>query len=252
VAAQILYGAPYAFSNYRRGVDYYDEGALIWLEADTILRQKSAGKRSMDDFARLFFGGRNTGPEVKSYTFEDVVNAMNQVQPYDWRGFFADRVRRINRRAPLDGITNGGWKLVYNDQPNAILKLIEQEGGAFNATASLGLVVNKDGVVADVIKDGIADKQGIAPGMQILAVNDRKFAPELLPQAMREAHTSHRPIRLLVENSEYIHAISLDYFEGQQSPHLVRDESKPDLIEEILRPKVTTPPKPFVDAEDAE
>jgi predicted metalloprotease with PDZ domain len=249
-SAQTLYGAPYAFSNYRRGVDYYDEGALIWLEADTILRRKSAGKKSMDDFTRLFFfGGGNGAPEVKPYTFEDVVNSLNQVQAYDWRGFFDDRVRKVAEHAPLEGIANSGWKLVYNEEPNAISRLREQEGGAWDGTASLGLVVNKDGAVADAIMDGIAAKNGVAPGMKIIAVNDRKFAPELLPSALRQAHASHTPIRLLVENNEYIHSITLEYFDGLRYPHLERDASKPDLLGTIIGPKVTTLPQPFTDDE---
>jgi predicted metalloprotease with PDZ domain len=249
VTAQMLYGAAYANSNYRRAVDYYDEGALIWLEADAIIRAKSAGKRSLDDFARLFFGGRNSGPEVKSYTFEDVVNALNQVQAYDWRGFLNARVTKVAERAPLEGIANSGWKLVYNDQQNAISKLIEQVGGANNATASLGMVVSKDGSVADVIEDGIAAKNGIAPGMKILAINDRKFAPELVPQAIRDARTRHQPIRLLVENTEFIHSVSLAYYEGLRYPHLERDPSKPDMLSEIIRPKVTTPSPSLIAAE---
>ena len=246
VAAQMLYGAAYANSNYRRAVDYYDEGALIWLEADTIIRARSMGKRSLDDFVRSFFGGRNSGPEVKTYTFDDVVSALNQVQAYDWRGFLNDRVRKVAERAPLEGIVNSGWKLVYNDQQNAISKLIEQVGGAYNATASLGMVVNKDGSVADVIEDGIAAKNGIAAGMKIIAISDRKFAPELLPQAVREARTRRQPIRLLVENTEFIRSVSLAYYDGLRYPHLVREQSRPDMLNEIIRPKVTTPPSPLI------
>ena len=249
VAAQILYGAPFAFSDYRRGVDYYDEGALIWLEADTILRQKSGGKKSMDDFARLFYGVQNTPPEVKTYTFDDVVKTLNQVQPYDWRGFLTDRVLKIAAHAPLEGIANGGWTLVYSDEPNGIAKMRGQSGGSYDATASLGLVLTKDGVVADAIEDGIAAKNGIAPGMKIVAVNERQYSTELLLAALREARTSHQPIRLLMENTEFFHTVSLDYFDGPRNPRLVRDESKPDLLGEIIRPKVTTLPPPFTGAE---
>jgi predicted metalloprotease with PDZ domain len=244
-AAQILYGAPYGFSNYRRSVDFYDEGLLIWLEVDTMLRQKSGGTKSMDDFAHLFYGGPNTGPEVKTYTFDDVVNALNQVQAYDWRGFLTDRVRKVAEQAPLEGIANGGWKLVYTEQANGLSRLRDEQGGAYDATASLGMVVSKDGGVADAIEDGLAAKHGIGPGMKIIAVNDRRYSQELLLAAMREAHTLHQPIRLLVENSEYIRAVTLDYFDGPLQPHLVRDESKPDLLDEIIRPKVTTLPAPF-------
>jgi predicted metalloprotease with PDZ domain len=248
-AAQVLYEAPLAFSNYRRSVDFYDEGALIWLEADTIIRQSSRGKKSMDDFAHLFYGGHNTPPEVKSYTFEDVVSALNQVQPYDWRGFLTDRVMKTAIHAPLGGITNSGWTVVYNDQPNTIAKLREQEGRGFDASASVGLVLAKDGVVMDAIEDGIAAKKGIGPGMKIVAVNGRKYTQEFLVAAMREAQSSHQPIELLVENTEYFRTVSLDYFDGPRQPHLMRDSSKPDVLSEIFGPKVTTPPVPVPGAE---
>ena len=248
-AAQSLYAAPEAFSNYRRSVDYYDEGALIWLEADTIIRQNSGGKKSMDDFAHLFHGGQNTPPEVKTYTFDDVVNTLNQVQPYDWRGFLTDRVLKVAEHAPLAGIANGGWKLVYDDRPNLIEKLREQEGHTLDATASVGLVIGKDGVVRDAIEDGVAAKSGVAPGMKIIAVNGRKYNAEILTVAMREAQKSHAPMQLLVENTEYYRTVSVPYFDGPRHPHLVRDESKPDLLDDIIRPKVTTLPAPFAGAE---
>jgi predicted metalloprotease with PDZ domain len=244
-AAQILYGSPFAFSNYRRTVDFYDEGALIWLEADTIIRQKSGDKKSMDDFAHLFYGGHNTPPEVKTYTFDDVVATLNQVLPYDWRAFLTDRIRKIAEQAPLGGITNSGWKLVYNEKPNIISRIHQEEGTAYDASATLGLVISKEGAVLDAIEDGLAAKKGVGPGMKIVAVNDRKYGQEFLLAAIREAKTSHQPIRLLIENAEYIRPVSLDYFDGPLNPHLVRDESKPDLFDEIFRPRVTTLPKPF-------
>jgi predicted metalloprotease with PDZ domain len=244
-AAQMLYGAPFAYSNFRRAPDFYDEGLLIWLEADTIIRQKSGGAKSMDDFAHLFFGGHNTPPEVKTYTFDDVVDTLNQVQPYDWRAFLTDRIRKIAEHAPLQGLANAGWKLVYNEKPNAISQMRQEEGAAYDASTSLGLVVSKEGVVLDAIEYGLAAKKGIGPGMKIVAVNDRKYGQEFLLAAMREAHTSHQPIRLLIENAEFIRPVSLDYFDGPQNPHLQRDETRPDLLDEILRPKVTTLPKPF-------
>ena len=246
-AAQILYGAPYAFSNDRRAPDFYDEGALIWLEADTIIRQKSGEKKSMDDFAHLFYGGRNTPPEVRTYTFDDVVNTLNQVQPYDWRAFLTDRVSKIAIHAPLEGLTNAGWKLVYNEKPNIITRIHQEEGAAYDGSATLGLVVSKEGVVLDAIEDGLAAQKGIGPGMKLLAVNDRKYAQEFLLAAMREARTSHQPIRLLVENADYIRSVSLDYFDGPLQPHLQREESKPDLLDRIFAPKVTTLPRPFTD-----
>jgi len=248
-AAQDLYGASEAFSNYRRSVDYYDEGALIWLEADTIIRQKSGGKKSMDDFAHIFHGGENTPPEVKTYTFDDVVATLNQVQPYNWRAFLTDRVLKVAEHAPLGGIENSGWKLVYTAEPNQISKLRDQHSHGLDTTASIGLVLGKDGVVADAIEDGIAAKNGIGPGMKIVAVNGRKYSPELLVAALSQGQKSHTPLQLLVENTEYYKTASLNYFDGPRNPHLVRDESKPDLLSDITRPKVTTPPVQIVGQE---
>ena len=240
VDAQDLYGASDAFSNYRRGVDYYDEGALIWLEVDTIIRKESGNKKSMDDFAHLFLGGENTPPEVKTYNYDDVVAALNQVQPYDWRAFLTDHIVKVAEHAPLAGIENSGWKLVYTDQPNQISRLREELMHRQDTTASIGLVLAKDGVVADAIEDGIAAKNGIGPGMKIIAVNGRKYAPELLLAALRKAQQSHEPLKLLVENTEYYKTISLDYFDGPRSPHLIRDASKPDMLSDIIHPKASS------------
>ncbi|PSH03461.1 MAG: peptidase M61 [Acidobacteria bacterium] len=244
VAAQTLYGTGEAFTNYRRCLDYYDEGALIWLEVDTIIRQKSGGTKSLDDFARLFFGGKNTPPEMKTYTFEDVVKTLHQVQPFDWRGFLTGRILKVARQAPLGGITDSGWMLVYTDQPNAIEKLREQQGNAFDLTASLELTIGKDGVVDDAIEGGVAAKSGVAPGMKIIAVNGRKYSKEFLLAAMRQSQQSHQPMQLLIENSEYYRTVSLNYFDGPRFPHLVRDMSKADILSDIIRPKVTTLPMP--------
>jgi predicted metalloprotease with PDZ domain len=248
-AAQTLYGAGEAFSNYRRSTDYYDEGALIWLEADTVIRQMSGGKKSLDDFAHLFFGGKNTPPEVKTYTFDDVVATLNQVQPYDWRAFFTNRISQVAAHAPLEGIANSGWKLVYNGQPNTLARLHEQQGrGGFDMSASVGLVLAKNGAVIDAIEDGIAARNGIGPGMKIIAVNGRRYSREFLLAALREAEKSHVPTQLLVENTEYYKTVSLNYFDGPRFPHLVRDASKADLLGDIIKPKVTTLP-PFPGAE---
>ena len=118
ISAQILYGAPVAGTSRRRSVDYYDESTFIWLEADTIIRRETRGRKSLDDFCRKFYGGENTGPKVVSYTFEDVLAGMNEVLPYDWRGFFAERLRSHGPGAPLGGLENSGWKLVFTDVPN--------------------------------------------------------------------------------------------------------------------------------------
>lgn len=243
--AQQLYSSSQAFTNYRRTVDFYDEGALLWLEVDTILRRESGGKKSMDDFAHLFHGGQDTPPMVKTYTFDDVVSTLNQVQPYDWRGFLTERVLNVAPKAPLGGLENSGWKLVYTDQPNQDTALANQDSHGLDTTASIGLVLNRDGRVLDAIEGGVAAKAGVGPGMRVVAVNGRKYAPNVLLAALREARASHQPTQLLIENTEYFHTVSLNYFDGPREPHLVRDESKPDVLSDILKPKASTLPKPF-------
>jgi predicted metalloprotease with PDZ domain len=177
------------------------------------------------------------------------VNTLNQVQPYDWRGFLTDRVLKVAEHSPMGGITNSGWILVYTDQPNTIAKLREQEGRGFDASASVGLVLAKDGVVVDAIEDGIAAKNGIGPGMKIIAVNGRKYSADILLAAMHEAQRSHQPIQLLAENTEYYRTVPLDYFDGPRNPHLVRDAGKPDLLSDIIKSRVSTPPASLTSVE---
>lgn len=243
--AQQLYGASSAFTNYRRSVDYYDEGALIWLEVDTILRRESHGKKSMDDFAHLFHGGENTPPMVKTYTMDDVVNTLNQVLPYDWRGLLTARILNVAVEPPLKAIENSGWKLVYTDKPNHDTELMQQRSQGLNTTASLGLLLARNGAVVDAVEGGLAAKNGIGPGMQVVAVNGRRYTPALLTAALEEARTSKQPIQLLVENTEFYRTVSLAYFDGPREPHLVRDEGKSDLLDEIIKPKVSKLPAAF-------
>lgn len=241
-AAQLLYSSSPAWESWRRSVDYYDEGALIWLEADTIIRQQTGGKKSMDDFARLFYGPPDSAPMVKPYTFDDVVNAMKQVAPYDWRKFFTDRIINVAPTPPLAGIENGGYRIVYTDTPNDLEKVRNELYRGVDAVASVGLVLRADGTIVDTIHDGLAAKAGVGPGMKLIAVNGRKFTPEIFNAALMEGKTSKQPLQLLVENTEYYRTFSLDYHDGPRYPHLVRDSSQPDLFDQIMKPKVTTSP----------
>lgn len=244
-AAQVLQMSNDAFTNWRRTVDYYDEGALIWLEADTIIRQQTSNQKSMDDFAHLFHGQPDSGPMVKTYTFDDVVNTLNQVAPYDWRGFLTDRIKKVAPQAPLNGLSNGGWRLVYTDKPNSLERTAMSQRRFLDCVASLGMSISaENGGVIDTVHDGLAEKAGIGPGMRIVAVNGRKFDTGRLVEAMKNAINDKAPIQLIVENTEYYKTVSIDYHDGPRYPHLVRDSSKPDLLTDIIKPKVTTPPKP--------
>ncbi|HTU42737.1 MAG TPA: hypothetical protein VMF10_13585 [Candidatus Aquilonibacter sp.] len=231
-----LYFAPEAWHSWRRGVDFYDEGTLDWLWADVIIRQQSKGQKTLDDFCKLFHGAPSTGPIVKTYTFDDVVNALNQIVPYDWRGFWTERLTNHGPGAPLGGIEGSGWKVVYDDTPSEMVR--NEEGGRrIDVADSIGLELRDDGVIGDTIEGMPAALAGIGPGMKLIAVNGRHYTPEVLRDALKAGKGGSAPLQLLVENTDYYKTYNLDYHGGEKYPHLERDESKPDLLTEIYNPK---------------
>jgi predicted metalloprotease with PDZ domain len=236
-----MQSAPKAWEDYRRPVDYYDEDVLNWLWADVIIRQQTKGAKSLDDFCKLFHGAPSGPPMVKTYTFDDVVNGLNQVVAYDWRGFWTERLSNHGPGAPLAGIEGSGWKLVYDENPSELDRAQDRDGDrngrSVNAHYSVGLVAGSDGAIQDTVEGMVAAKAGIGPGMKIVAVNGRRFSPEVWRDAMQAAKTSPSPIELMVENTDYFRVVKLDYHGGEKYPHLVRDESKPDLLTEIYRAK---------------
>jgi predicted metalloprotease with PDZ domain len=235
-AAQVLYNAPPEFENWRRGVDFYEEGFLIWLDVDTAIRQQTNGQKSMNDFCRLFYDGQNTPPMVKPYTFDDVVNALNQVVAYDWRKFLRERLDTYGPGAPLGGIINGGWKLVYDENPSEFTRTMERVRRDVDARFSIGLSLDDKGAIHDVIMNSIAWSAGIAPGMELVAVNGRKYTPELLREALQAAKGNGPNIELLVTNGDFYKTCTLNYHDGEKYAHLVRNDSKPDILSEIIKP----------------
>jgi predicted metalloprotease with PDZ domain len=233
-SVQITYSSPRAWMNERRRVDYYDEGSLIWLDADVLIRQKSNGKKSLDDFLHKFHGGPNGDPHVVPYTFDDVVRTLNEVVPYDWRTFFMDRVYNVNKTAPIGGITNGGWKLVYNDTPNVQDSL---RGVGPNLMYSVGLIVNAQGAIRDISPDLAAGKAGLAPGMVIKKVNGEDYSYENIHKAVAATKNGPAPIKLEVQNGGDTATYDISYTGGEKYPHLVRDESKPDYLSAIGKPR---------------
>ena len=246
-AAQLYY-APHQWDSWRRAVDFYDEGELDWLWADTIIREQSKGTKSLDDFCRLFHGVPSTPPMVKTYTFDDVVNTLNQVVPYDWRGFWTDRLTNHRQDAPLGGIEDSGWKLIYDEDRSEMMRAREDAHREINAQFSIGLMVDVsclrprsdgdcdyDGTIEDTIEGMDAARAGIGPGMTIIAVNGRRFTPEVFRDALARSKNSSQPLQLLIENTDYFRTYNLDYHGGEKYPHLVRDESKPDRLSEIIK-----------------
>ncbi|MGA9544221.1 MAG: M61 family peptidase [Candidatus Sulfotelmatobacter sp.] len=234
-AAPELYFSPRAWESWRRSTDFYDEGTLDWLWADVIIRQQSKGKKSLDDFCKLFHGAPSTGPMVKTYTFDDVVNALNQITPYDWRGFWTQRLTNHGPGAPLGGIEGSGWKVVYDEVPSEMERGSENGGHVNGGRYSIGLELREDGTIIDTIENMPAALAGIGPGMKLIAVNGHRYSPEVLRDALREGKSSTAPLELLVENTDYFKTYALDYHDSERYPHLVRDESKPDLLSEIYK-----------------
>lgn len=232
-----MQNAPRSWDDYRRGLDYYDEDVLNWLWADVIIRQQTKGTKSLDDFCKLFHGAPSTGPMVKPYTFDDIVNALNQIAPYDWRGFWTERLTNYGPGGPLGGVESSGWKLVYDETPSELDRADDHDGKSLDAHYSVGLLAGSDGMIRDTVEGMIAAKAGLGPGMKIVAVNGRKFSSDGWRDAIHAAKSSSSPIELIIENTDYFRVVKLDYHGGEKFPHLVRDEAKPDLLTEIYRAK---------------
>lgn len=245
ISSQLLYSAREAGSSWRRPVDYYEESTLIWLEADTILRRESKGQKSLDDFCRAFHGKENGVIRVNPYTFEDVVSAMNAVAPYDWKKFFEERIHSHGPGAPLGGIENSGWKLVYTEAINDHERALEETSHVSDFSYSLGFTVKASGgddgnSIQDVAPGSPAAKAGLAPGMHLVAVNGRRWSPDILRDALRSAKTSGASISLLVENDDYFQTLSIAYAAGDRHPHLERAQG-PDLLTEIAQHRAPEP-----------
>jgi predicted metalloprotease with PDZ domain len=233
---------PGTWQSWQRSYDYYPESDLIWLDADTKIRELSGGKKSLDDFAKLFFGIDNGSYITVTYTFDDIVKALNTVQPYDWAGLLRTRVYEVNPNVPENGFTQGGYRLVYNDNEPEWLKKAESVRGVSFAT-SLGFSVKSDisgpdshGGIDQVWWDSLAFKAGITPDMQLQAVNDQKYTPAVLRETILAAEKSQEPIKLLLKRGDEFVTISLGYHGGMRYPHLERVETTPDRLDAILAP----------------
>src|SRR5262245_30673866 len=223
VAAQLLYDARTDWESSRRGVDFYDEGMLIWLEADTIIRKQTQGRKSLDDFCRVFHGGPSGPPTVRPYTFDSLTEALNGVAPYDWEAFFETRINRTGTdHAPLGGIEAAGYKLSYVDSPSDAQRTSEHIRQNTSVAFSIGLRLNPDGTILDVLPERTAAKAGIGPGMKVVAVNDRKYSADVLREEIRSAKNTG-VIDLIVANGKSHSTYKLNYRDGEKYPVLERN-----------------------------
>jgi predicted metalloprotease with PDZ domain len=248
IAASILRDGSRTWSNWRRNQDYYDEGELLWLDADTLIRKLTKNKKSLDKFQKIFLGkGGNTGPLIVTYNFDELVQDLNAVVPYDWATFLHDRVDKINPRADLAGIEQGGYKLVFTDKPNAsertIATMMESRGRGLDCWFSIGLRIGTDGGIADVRWNSPADKARLAPGEKIIAVNGQIFSSDALQAAIRAAKGNTEPTHLIVQADSFVSTVELDYHDGERYPALERVDAAPAYLDDITRP-LTKPEKP--------
>jgi predicted metalloprotease with PDZ domain len=238
--AQRLYYTPPDWNSALRSVDYYPEGELLWLDVDTVIREKSDGRKSLDDFARAFYGMDNGSFVVKPYDFADIVKALNAVQPNDWAAFLRSRLDSHETGAPLGGIKRGGWTVTYDGTRSAAFKAHEKTRKFLNLRFSLGLLVSTDkndaGHVIDVLWGSPAFTAGLAPGMTVVAVDGRRFDPDLMDEILRHAQGSTAPIEIIARNYDSYSTFKVDYHEGPKYPHLTRAEGK-DRLSEIVAAK---------------
>jgi predicted metalloprotease with PDZ domain len=235
VSAPVLYGAPRAWSSLRRGVDFYAEGELLWLEADVTIRRLSHGRRSLDDVARAFFGRSDTGPQVVTYTRADMIAALDAVAPFDWAAFFARRVDTATPHPP-DPFEPAGWRVVDKPAMSAFEKLQAGVEKILEARYSLGLTANTDGTIADVVGDSPASRAGLAPGAKIVAIDGRALAERdvqaQLDTALRRARQGPGVHLLIVEGDMY-RDVLVPYHGGPRFPHLERIADRPDLLSNV-------------------
>lgn len=240
-------GAPYYYEargDYhaiRRGAgDFYTEGELMWLDADTIIRERSHGARSLDTFLHLYSEPALTGPIVKNYNRAQIEALLNQIEPYDWHGFFQKYVYSVSIHPPTDELARAGWKLVYTNKPNEFIKAGEAENHSINAWYSIGADISaRNGRVSDVRENGPAWKAGLAVGETIAAVDGQAFDPDTFDYALTSAQHNGQPIALLVQQDGWYTTLSIDYHGGPLYPHLERIAGVPDMLSEIMKPHST-------------
>ena len=225
---------PLGWSNWQRSEDYYVEGMLIWLDVDTKIREMSREKRSLDDFARAFFGIDNGSLGPAFYTFEDVVATLNSVQPFDWAPFLRARLDGNGPGAPLDGLARAGWKLVYTDSPSDFIKGFDERSKSTDFSYSLGFSVRQDGGISNVVWDGVGFRAGLAANTTIVAVNNRAYKGDVLKAAVKAARNSKEPIELLVKKGNKLRTVSLAYHDGLRYPRLERIAGTRDRLAEIF------------------
>ncbi len=228
---------PKGWSSWQRSEDYYNEGLLMWLEADAIIRRQSQGARGLDDFAKAFFGVKPGDWGEVTYTRQDVIDTLNGIQPYDWAAFFDAHVDRTTSEAPKAGIDMGGYRLTYGEIPSSVTKNVEKSLKGIDQTYGIGLAVKNEGEIMSVIWDSPAFKAGLAVGMKIVAVNGTEFSGDAFKAALTQAKLSKKPIEFIIKQDKAYHNIALDYSLGLRYPRLEKTGEGEGSLDKLLQPR---------------
>jgi predicted metalloprotease with PDZ domain len=228
---------PKGWVSWQRAEDYYSEGQLIWLEVDSIMREQSHGTKSIDDFAKAFFGIDDGDWGEVTYNFNDIVTTLNKIVSYDWGGLLKARLTEHADGAPLSGLTRNGYKLVYTDKPAKVFTQTEKQRHIADFTYSVGFVVGKDATLASVLWDGPGFKQGLTVGDTIVSVNGNAYDDDTMKAAIVAAQASKEPIHLIVKAGNKVRSIDLDYHDGPRYPHLEKTGSGETGLDQLLAPK---------------
>jgi predicted metalloprotease with PDZ domain len=225
---------PKGWRSWQRAEDYYREGLLVWLDADSLIRERSHGERSLDDFARAFFGVKDRDWGELTYDFDDIVRALNKVQSNDWAAFLHARLDQVSDHAPLEGITRGGYQLVYTNTPTEWFKTNEKSRKITDLMYSGGFVLGKEGEITEVGWDSPAFNAGMTVGTKLIAVNDRALDTDELKTAIKARKS---PLKLLLKTGDIYRTTELEYDGGLRYPKLEKTASEPGTLDALLTPK---------------
>jgi len=228
---------PKGWTSNQRSEDYYNEGLLIWTEADAIIREGTKGKRGMDDFARAFFGINDGDWGEVTYSFDDVVATLNSVYPYDWSSFLRERVYQTSERAPLNGFAKSGYRLVYTDTPTDAAKAIFKSREAADFSYSLGLSVGKEAKLATVVWGSPAFEAGLTVGQTIVSVNGHAYSEDVLKDAVAAARGTNSPVRLIVKRGEEVGPVDIKWSGGLRYPRFEKVGKGDGPLDRLLAPR---------------
>jgi predicted metalloprotease with PDZ domain len=242
VAAYLLRGASPNWGHLRRSQDYYNEGLLLWMDADALIRSETDNQKSLDDFCSQFMGDIDTDQKTLPFDRAEIIETLNGLLQHDWADFIDQRVARVQENLPLDVVARIGYRLQYDTEPSEYIETREKDRKLVVAADSIGLEIADSGKILNVVPGMPGDQAGLAPAMEIIGVNDRKFSPQRLRDAVADS-VANRKIDLLILQDDRFRNVTLDYAGGPKYLKLVRDQSKPDVLAEILKPKAPSPKK---------